>query len=256
MWTRLRKLFGSRNSGSGQDQDRQKLFLDIRPDVIYAIGDIHGCLDQLLRLEAKIVADAAAETGDKHLFMLGDYVDRGPDSAGVLDHISMRSKHGIATHHLAGNHEDVMLDFLRHPHGDHEWLRFGGTQTLNSYGIYTFPENRRGFAHVLKAHIPEEHITFLESLPSLISVADICMVHAGIDSAIDLKDQKDSVLLWKRPQDNGDGPGPLVVHGHTPVPAVEIHPFRINVDTGSYATGLLSAVKIKKTGEISVIASD
>lgn len=228
--------------------ERRKLLLDRRPDVIYAIGDVHGCHDLLCRLEDRIVADAEREEGETVLVRLGDYVDRGPQSAQVLDRIAAPDRLPLATISLAGNHEEIMLDFLEAPHADHRWLRFGGLETLASYGIHDLPARAGALETALRAGIPEEHRALLRNLPSLVAWPGICLVHAGIEAGTDLAAQRDRVLLWKRPSpDMEEGPL-LVVHGHTPVETVDLRPFRVNVDTGAYSTGRLSAVKLTARG--------
>lgn len=257
MLGRLRQMFGQpkRREPEERVRERRKIFEDHLPDVIYAIGDTHGCLDLLKRLEAVIAKDAATEAGEKVLMTLGDYVDRGPQSSGVLDHLMSSAGRGWSTTiHLAGNHEDVMLDFLENPSQDHQWLRFGGRETLLSYGIRHLPENRMQMMEVLRASIPDSHVLFLADLPSMASFPDLCFVHAGVDTSVELKDQRDSVLLWKRPSADTPAAPYLVVHGHTPVEKVEIGDGRVNIDTGAYATGVLSAVKIRKSGEIYVVS--
>lgn len=257
MLGRLRDMFGQpkRGEAEGRKRGRRKLFFDGMPDVIYAIGDVHGCLDLLLRLEAIIAKDAAGEPGEKVLITLGDYVDRGPQSSDVIEHLIGLGENGwLKTIHLAGNHEEVMLDFLERPSHDHDWLRFGGREALLSYGIRQLPDTRAEMMALLHGTIPASHLMFLANLPSLASFPDLCFVHGGIDTRIDLHDQRDEVLLWKRPSPNPVAASYLVVHGHTPVDRVDIGEGRINVDTGAYATGVLSAVKIKKTGEIYVVS--
>ncbi|WP_075290732.1 metallophosphoesterase family protein [Pararhizobium arenae] len=228
---------------------RRKHFLDQGPDHLYAIGDVHGCEDLLASLEAKIVADALARSGSKWIVMLGDYVDRGPKSASVLDRLTFRPPEGFQRFCLAGNHEEVMLDFLNNPSSDHRWLDFGGLETLYSYGIHKLPGSRQAIRNVLLSHIPQEHISFLETLPSLISVPGLCLVHAGIRENVSLEEQVDSDLLWLRPrptEGNSASRNFTVVHGHTPVPDVEMIQGRINVDTGAYLSAKLSAVRLSK----------
>lgn len=257
MLGRLRQMFGQpkREEPRERVRERRKIFRDEMPDVIYAIGDTHGCLDLLTRLEAIIEKDAASESGTKVLVTLGDYVDRGPHSSGVLDHLVSKAGTGwSSTIHLAGNHEDVMLDFLEKPSHDHQWLRFGGRETLLSYGIRHLPESRLEMMDLLRRSIPDSHVLFLADLPSLASFPDLCFVHGGVDTSIELKDQRDDVLLWKRPADDATPASYLIVHGHTPVEKVAIGEGRVNIDTGAYATGMLSAVKIRKSGEIYVVS--
>lgn len=237
---------------------RRKLFFNEGPDHLYAIGDVHGCDDLLARLEDRILKDSRGRDGSKWLVMLGDYVDRGPKSASVLDRLTAKPRGDIRRICLAGNHEDAMLDFLRNPSPDHRWLDFGGLETLYSYGLYTLPTGRKALKSALQAHIPDEHIGFLESLPSLLSVPGHCLVHAGLRPGVALEAQQDMDLLWLRPGDLGASPasaGFVTVHGHTPVDAVEIGPARINVDTGAYMSGILSAVRLSRRNPPEIIQS-
>lgn len=229
--------------------ERPKRFFDEGPDHIYAIGDVHGCDDLLAALEDRIIEDARQRRGTKWLVMLGDYVDRGPKSASVLDRLTARAPEGFTRICLAGNHEEIMLDFLDNPTADHRWLDFGGLETLHSYGIHKLPSNRQALRNTLLSYIPQEHIEFLERLPSLVSVPGYCFVHAGIRENQPLSEQDDAALLWLRPR-AGSEPAPprdfVVVHGHTPVADVEIVNGRINIDTGAYMSGKLSAVRLSR----------
>lgn len=250
----IRRLFGGR-AEKRTSPARSRLFFGDRPDFIYAVGDVHGQMGLLKKLEEQIELDACTAGGTSWLVMLGDYVDRGPNSAAVLDRLLSKPTGAIERRLcLAGNHEEVMLDFIRRPSADHRWLDFGGLETLSSYGVYDIPTNRLRLQGIVQSHIPDDHIALLESLPSLMSVPGYCFVHAGIDSRVALADQDDGTLLWSRP--SSDAPeqrGFTVVHGHTPVKAVTHENNRINVDTGAYKSGILSAVRIARNNEVSVI---
>ncbi len=238
---------------------RTKQFFEEGPDHLYAVGDVHGCEDLLANLEEKIREDGRERAGSKWIVMLGDYVDRGPKSASVLDRLTGRPPEGFRRFCLAGNHEDVMLDFLKNPASDHRWLDFGGLETLYSYGIHKLPGNRQATLNVLHSHIPQEHITFLETLPSLLSVPGICLVHAGLRENVPLEEQKDEDLLWLRPRpaEASSVPKPfIVVHGHTPVPQVEVTSDRINIDTGAYMSARLSAVRLSKNEAPAILQCD
>ncbi len=238
---------------------RQKLLFSERPEVIYAVGDVHGCLDLLHILQDKIQADAAQETGAKWIVMLGDYVDRGPKSSAVLEELITTKPDGMLRFCLAGNHEESMLDFIRNPHRDHRWLEFGGIETLQSYGIPWLPDDNRQLRVAVQQAIPPHHIAFAASLPSLIAVPGLCFVHAGLLNDVPIEQQEDKNLLWIRPSQQGapSVPNPfLTVHGHTPVRNVAMVENRVNVDTGAFMTRRLSAVKIKSDGEITVMTSD
>lgn len=238
-------------------QQRRKLFFDRAPDHIYAVGDVHGHDDTLGRLEDLIVADSARRDGTKWLVMLGDYVDRGPKSSAVLTRLTTRPLAGIRRVCLAGNHEAVMLDFLGNPSPDHRWLRLGGLETLSSYGLNRLPTGREEQKRLLQSLIPAAHVAFLESLPSLLQVPGYCFVHAGLKKGVAPADQKDTDLLWLRPSaSEADATsGFVTVHGHTPVARVEIGAGRINVDTGIYMSGVLSAVRLSHRNPPEIIQS-
>ncbi len=237
---------------------RQKLFFSERPEVIYAVGDVHGCLDLLHVLQEKIKADAAQETGAKWIIMLGDYVDRGPKSSSVLEELSTTELDGFQRFCLAGNHEETMLDFLKNPHRDHRWLEFGGLETLQSYGMRGCPVTIGNCGQPCSR--PFHPITLILPPASLTPCgARICFVHAGLLNDVPLEQQEDKHLLWIRPNQQGAplAQNPfLTVHGHTPVRNVAMVANRLNVDTGAFMTRRLSAVKIKRNGEITVMTSD
>jgi serine/threonine protein phosphatase 1 len=236
---------------------RPRLSFPKRPSAIYAIGDIHGCYEQLRNLERKIVLDGEGIAGEKWLIYLGDYIDRGPASANVIDHLMAPAPAGFKRMCIAGNHEDVIVNFIDSDCRDNGWLSFGGVETLASYGLYGETSNAKRLAQKIASYIPGEHIEFLRSLPEMISVPGYCFVHAGIDPGIAESEQSSKTLLWSRPNDfawENAKTASVVVHGHTPVPEVEITPCRVNVDTGAYSSGNLSAIKISK-GKISVINS-
>lgn len=239
-------------------EQRRKLLFDKAPDHIYAVGDVHGYDDTLGRLEDLIVADGAKRAGTKWLVMLGDYVDRGPKSSAVLNRLTTRPLVGIRRICLTGNHEAVMLDFLGNPSADHQWLRLGGMETLASYGLNTLPANREEQKKLLRSLVPVAHVAFLESLPSMLQVPGYCFVHAGLKKGVAMADQKDADLLWLRPaasDTNAAANGFVTVHGHTPVAQVEIGAGRINVDTGIYMSGILSAVRLSRHEPPEIIQS-
>jgi len=215
------------------------------PAAIYAIGDVHGCRDELEELEAAIIADAADIEGEKWLVGLGDYIDRGPDSAGVLDHLTRPPPPGFRRISLMGNHEFMLLDFLADPQPDSRWLYNGGLETLASYGLA--PEWNPQIGH----HIPRNHIDFVTCLHLTLSVPGVVFVHAGLGSTAPVEQQDEADLLWIRTafHDAPPVPGRLVVHGHTPDTLPVIAPGRICVDTGAFATGVLTAVRLMPGAE-------
>ena len=227
------------------------------PAAVYAIGDVHGCIDQLRRLEERIAADAESIAGDKLIVCLGDYVDRGPCSSDVLDHLTAPAPSGFRRICLSGNHETMMLSYLSGGSGG-GWLEFGGHETLLSYGINAMHLHAAS-AHqrnaIIQSHIPNEHIEFLDGLPLLLSLPGVVFVHAGLRPNVPLEQQREDDLLWIRDEFFQAAPikGRLVVHGHTPASSVVMAPGRICVDTGAFATGRLSAVRLTQHGSPQII---
>lgn len=221
---------------------------------IYAIGDIHGCDDLLGDLLGRIRADAAgAPQRRKLLLFLGDYVDRGPDSAAVVERLSHGSPAGFDAVFLMGNHEDLMLRFLADPAEGRSWLRNGGRETAASYGVSTAGIGHGGASELgkldtmrdaLEVSLPPSHRAFLESLLPVHREGGYLFAHAGIRPGVPLAKQNVEDLLWIREPflSSPDDHGAVVVHGHTPVDAVEMRPNRINVDTGAVWSGRLTAL--------------
>lgn len=243
---------------AGRDHDleplRERLVANRWPAYVYAIGDVHGCFAELQQLEHKIYDNAADVEGEKWIVGLGDYVDRGPNSASVLDHLLSRPPSGWKRLCLAGNHEIMFLEFLRNPQPGSQWLDFGGAETLSSYGISAHalarqsPNQRRD---TLLSHIPDEHLAFLRGLPVALSLPGCIFVHAGIRPGVPLINQSEDDLLWIRKEffDAIPQPDLLVVHGHTPAETAVVVPGRICIDTGAFATGILTAVRLSQGGE-------
>lgn len=221
---------------------------------VYAVGDVHGRADLLVRLFDQIAADIDQRAGDgltPRLVMLGDYVDRGPDSRGVLDLLTGPPPvAGLARTFLKGNHEDMMLRALRDPDdagaaGDGDlwplWLANGGRETLASYGLG--PEDGPGG---LAAVLPPAHRRFLEGLELAYASGDYLFVHAGIRPGRPLERQDPQTLMWIREPflSTPLADGPLVVHGHTIRDAPEVRRHRIGIDTGAYASGILTCLVV------------
>lgn len=218
----------------------------------YVIGDVHGCLDLLERLLSRIEAEIRERPKPRtSIVFLGDLIDRGPASAQVIERLRTYSPPGATTHFVMGNHEEVMLRVLS---GEaslvHSWLRFGGAETLRSYGVE--PRQLAGMeaadliAH-LQSAVPAEHVEFLESFADSISFGGYLFVHAGIRPGIDLAEQAQSDLRWIREPflDDPTDHGFVVVHGHTISNSVEVAPNRIGIDTGAFCTGTLTALAIE-----------
>lgn len=218
----------------------------------YVIGDVHGCLELLDQLLERIAADDDARSPARRLLvLLGDLIDRGPSSAQVVERVSGLSLPGFQVVGLAGNHEEVLLRILS---GQAEqiagWLRFGGAETLQSYGID--PDQIKAMQpadaqrRVCEA-VPEHHRNYLESLGDTFRFGDYLFAHAGIRPGLALEQQNVTDLRWIREpflSDSRDH-GFVVVHGHTITEAVEERANRIGIDTGAYATGRLTALCIE-----------
>ena len=250
-------------------KSRNKLYIENRPDLIYAIGDVHGCYDLLLDLENQIVNDAEGLEGSKLILMMGDYVDRGPRSREVIDHLIAEPPSGFERICLAGNHEQMMSDFYNHPKSMLAWLEYGGGDTLASYGIFEIEKlKNRELEYLLKSCVPEEHIEFIDRLSSLLATPDFVFVHAGLRSNKLLSQQNDSDLLWMQ-SDLMDSENleitfseefaleqdVRIVHGHLPSDEPVVTATRIGVDTGAYMSGILTALKIRSDGDISFLSS-
>lgn len=221
---------------------------------IYAIGDIHGCLDLLNGMMTRIETDLAARPHpDPLVIFLGDYVDRGPDVRGVIETLIGLKAAPLPTRFLLGNHDSYIRAFLDNPDWfdrTYHWLhpKMGGNVTLASYGVPDADwehasETRAAFA----AALPTDHLDFINSCELLIPIGGYVFAHAGIRPGVPLEAQERDNLIWIREPflSSTDDLGVKVVHGHTIVPAVEHHANRIAVDTGAFRTGILSCVVLE-----------
>jgi serine/threonine protein phosphatase 1 len=214
---------------------------------VYAIGDVHGCLDELNRLLDAIEKDLLGRNVRAQLIFLGDLVDRGPNSAGVIERVLQGRLPGDDSLFLMGNHEEAMLACADGDTGTYgKWLQYGGLQTLESYGITEREVFGRRFdlARAMRDAIPAAHIRFIRSFQDHMTVGDYVFVHAGIRPGRSLPEQASGDLRWIRADflNSQADHGFVVVHGHTIVQRVEQHGNRIAVDTGCYLSGRLSAV--------------
>ncbi|MBF9029784.1 serine/threonine protein phosphatase [Rhodobacterales bacterium HKCCE3408] len=221
---------------------------------LYAIGDIHGQLDLLKGAHDRVAADRAREgTEDAELIHIGDLVDRGPDSAGVVDYLAKLSAENARVIVLRGNHDHMFHEFLNGapnsvtPRGTFHYLSsgIGGRTTLKSYSVKGMTDA------TLRARavetVPKAHRDFLGGLPFQHRAGECLFVHAGIRPGIPLEDQNPLDLIWIRDEfllDLSDH-GFLVVHGHTPASHVEHWGNRVNIDTGAAYGGPVSAVAIE-----------
>jgi serine/threonine protein phosphatase 1 len=224
--------------------------------IIYAIGDIHGCYELLRSLLTKIAQDVAtrSDTAAPTLIFCGDYVDRGPDSARVLDALCWLKRYApYDVRFLKGNHEAVMLDYVRDPEQARDWMRFGGVETLQSYGVEPPCATADVLEHLrarddLLERLPVAHLHFLEQLDLMLTVGDYAFVHAGIVPGMPLAEQSEADLLWIRDEFLGspNRHEKIVVHGHTWTNSSPEHRAnRIGIDTGAYETGVLTCVKLE-----------
>lgn len=214
--------------------------------LVYAVGDTHGEAALLDRLLARIRADAQERPARRRVLVyLGDYVDRGPDSRGVIERLVAGPPPGFEQVCLLGNHEEMMLGCLDgNPRGTLLWLANGGDAACRSYGVDP-DQPTETLAQRLRAALPPGHERLLRDLALRHSEGDYLFVHAGIRPGVPLDQQRREDLVWiRRPfQESGADHGCVVVHGHSPVPAPEDLPNRIGVDTGAvYGNALTAAV--------------
>jgi serine/threonine protein phosphatase 1 len=219
---------------------------------IYAVSDIHGCAKLLANVFAAVdlhLSRAEPVRGALHVF-LGDYIDRGPDSCQTIDMLIDRSRRHECIF-LKGNHEALLLDILGEAGGLETWKYYGGFQTLISYGIAPpmkpDPDEQKQLVSELVDKIPDSHRRFFDNLRPSFSCGDFFFSHAGVRPGVSLRRQREEDLLWIRDEflESERDFGKFVVHGHTPVPSPDIRSNRINIDTGAYATGVLTLLIIE-----------
>ena len=218
---------------------------------LYAIGDVHGRLDLLRMMHAYIEDELEREPAeDWRIIHLGDYVDRGPDSKGVLDLLIGAVGGDQRIIALAGNHDLGFLDFLANPSPNGLFAHNGGAQTALSYGVRlnfsSLAEVAEGHAELCKA-VPPSHIAFLNGLGFSAMFGDFFFCHAGIRPGVSLSRQDPGDLTWIRDEflDHVELHPKVIVHGHTPSPDPEVLPNRINVDTHACRSGVLTALVIE-----------
>ena len=228
--------------------DRPKIPEGLR---VYAIGDIHGRVDLLDQVLLRIDAHATAHPVSRPVeVFLGDYIDRGPASREVLDRLSARTR-TRETMCLKGNHETFIEAFIKDPTILSDWGRYGGIETLLSYGLVPSvnmgPAEQIELAATFSEVLPLGHRIFLGSLRPSFTCGDYFFVHAGVRPGIPLAKQREEDLLWIRDDFllYEDDFGKVVVHGHTPVREPDVRPNRINIDTGAYATGQLTCLMLE-----------
>lgn len=222
----------------------------------FAVGDIHGRADllaQMLHLMEERAAAEMREGGAPIIVFLGDYVDRGPDSARVLDLLISGRPHPFERRYLRGNHEQAMLAFMDAPQRNRAWLLHGGVETLKSYGVappspmHATEAECAAAAASLRAALPGEHLAFLQGLERYAEYGGYAFVHAGVAPGRRLERQHESDLYWIRDRflKSRRRFSHRVVHGHTPADQPFADKRRVGVDTGAYATGVLTAARFE-----------
>ncbi len=222
----------------------------LRPEESFlAIGDIHGRDDLLGRLIPMMQERAPGLP----MIFVGDYIDRGEDSAAVLTRLMEMQKadpEGVVC--LRGNHEDMLLSVLRDPHrSGPRWLRYGGLQTMASFRVSpaseTAPaEQWEEVGEKLRAAIGPELEAWLHALPTSWQSGNVTVLHAGADPQLPLEEQDEATLVWGHPDfmTTPRQDGAWVVHGHTVLEKARPQDGRIGIDTGAYATGQLTAALV------------
>jgi serine/threonine protein phosphatase 1 len=218
---------------------------------IYAFGDIHGRLDLLDQLLARVNADIALRPAVRPIcIFLGDYIDRGPSSRETIDRLIEHAEMNESMF-LKGNHELIAIKCLSDRSLFDQWRRLGGLETLMSYGVRLGTlANGRQIAELQSAFhsaLPQAHFRFFRDLQNSFACGDFFFAHAGAKPNVELSQQKESDLLWIREEflSSSYDFGKIIVHGHTPTHEIEVGPNRINIDTGAFATGRLTCLFIE-----------
>ena len=228
---------------------------------IYAIGDIHGCLDELQQVQENIRQDLQNRPHPQPIIVyLGDFIDRGPNSRGVIENLISEDAAPHHTHLLFGNHDEMLLTFLKdplipiRPNGPKvnkvHWLHElgGGVETLRSYGIEgATHENPAAKHEAFVEALPDTHLQFFKGLEHYVRIGSYLFVHAGINPDASLEEQTLDDLIWMREPflSSDKDHGFTVVHGHTPVKKVENHGNRIAIDTGAVFGRFLSCLVVE-----------
>jgi serine/threonine protein phosphatase 1 len=217
---------------------------------IYVVGDIHGCVDLLDDLHERIRNDLdRVQPAESQIIYLGDYVDRGPASADVIGRLLASPLKDMPAIHLKGNHEAMMMAFLKKPEQvGPKWFAIGGATTVASYGLpWRGGDDLPRLAQELAERLPTAHHDFLASLTPQYRVGEFIFVHAGVRPGVPLDHQVEADLLWIREPFLGSKAyhGAVVVHGHTPISRPEEFVNRISIDTGAFFTGILTCLVLE-----------
>ena len=228
---------------------------------VYAVGDIHGRLDLFEALIAAIEQDdAASGPAETTVILLGDLVDRGPDSAGVVSR-AREWQRQRKVRILAGNHEEMFLTSFEDAEVLRHFLRFGGKETVLSYGIDREAYNAADVEEVqamMQAAVPQADRDFLASFEDMIAIGDYLFVHAGIAPEVPFEEQRRKDLRWIREPflSHPEPHGAIVVHGHTISDAPVDRGNRIGIDTGAYSSGRLTALVLEGPNRRYIEAKD
>lgn len=219
---------------------------------VYVIGDVHGRLDLLRDLLAKVEEHAGAlpPNDATHVILLGDLIDRGEQSREVLGFVYAAQQRSDRLIVLLGNHEDMMLKALdRSPGALRAWMRIGGKATVRSFGLEppAASGDSRAYADRLAKEVPQEWVEWLRQLPLNAVSGSYMFCHAGVRPGVALKKQARTDLLWIREEFlmNETDHGAVIVHGHSIADDVEFRANRIGIDTGAYRTGVLTALYLE-----------
>ncbi|MGH1351047.1 MAG: metallophosphoesterase family protein [Methyloligellaceae bacterium] len=221
---------------------------------LYAIGDIHGRADLLMRLIDTIMEDSEGrrKVRNEVLIFLGDYIDRGPESNRVIDFLVNHLPERFDKVFLKGNHEQMMLEAIQNKQALPTWFHNGGKATLYSYGIdpekYIFkPGATQILGELLEQKMPLKHKDFFKGLDLNTSYGDYFFVHAGVNPALSLDEQKERDMLWIRQRflQYRRKFEKTVVHGHTITASPEVRSNRVGIDTGAWRTGRLTALRLQ-----------
>lgn len=219
---------------------------------VYAVGDVHGRYDLLEDLLARIAADNAARgPAETHVVLLGDLIDRGPQSREIID-LFLTDAPGFAMFHfIMGNHEEMLLKLIDDPDSSQipHYLRYGGRETFESYGAPQHPLDMpdRFTPDTLPSYVTDAHRAFMRTMHDGMQFGDYFFTHAGIRPGVPLAEQDRQDLRWIRAPflDSEEDHGVVVVHGHTVRDAVEMRHNRIGIDTGAYRSGVLTALGLE-----------
>ncbi len=222
--------------------------------LVYAVGDVHGRADLLEKMHAAILKDSLDVPAERKVVVyLGDYVDRGPQSKKVVDILLDKPLKGFERVHLMGNHEAFLIEFLNDLEAGPGWFFNGGLTTLSSYGVKIGKHDELSYEVLQRVQeefldkMPKAHLDFYKTLEFSRTEGDFFFVHAGIRPGVPLDNQTDEDMLWIREEFLGceDDFGKVIVHGHTITWEPEVKSNRIGIDTGAFASGVLTALVLE-----------